>query len=360
MQAVLASHRFNPGHLSHLLANARLLGDAGFAVLMRWHPRFSAMAEASSHAAVTLSQVLALKAGDVYVLWFPSLGGLRDLLLLRLAGRPVHVVYVFHEPFTSYRSYRSGGFSRVKAAKVYLIHLISAAIVHLSNTVILPSHNALAAFEQRYAASKASSMVLPLMFDDESAGSMPQRSGRRFVSYIGTIAEDHAFDRFVDFAQSALSQGRPDSPSFQIATRSRLDDATRLRLAPFIASGRLKVQEGRPLTNDEINAAFGSSLVVWNAYKRSMQSGVLPKAYMFGTPVLVSEHNTSEFFEPGRHGMLVSGCCAPYELETAVAAIEQDFDRISAACREAFLTHFHYRASASAFMAALHREHPHP
>jgi glycosyltransferase involved in cell wall biosynthesis len=360
MQAVLASHRFNPGHLSHLLANARLLGEGGFAVLMRWHPRFSAMAEASSHATVTLAQVLALKEGDVYVLWFPSLGGLLDLLLLRLAGRRVHVVYVFHEPFTSYRSYRNGGFSRVKATKVYLIHLISAAIVRLSNTVILPSHNALAAFEHRYAARKASSIVLPLMFDDESTGNVPPRTDRRFVSYIGTIAEDHAFDRFVDFAQTALSQGRPDGLCFQIATRSLLDDDTRTRLAPFIASGRMKVQEGRPLTNDEINAAFCTSLVVWNAYKRSMQSGVLPKAYMFGTPVLVSEHNTSEFFEPGRHGMLVSGCCEPHELESAVAAIRQNFDRISAACREAFLTHFHYRASAPAFMAALHKQRPHP
>jgi hypothetical protein len=37
-----------------------------------------------------------------------------------------------------------------------------------------------------------------------------------------------------------------------------------------------------------------------------MQSGVLPKAYMFGTPVLVSTSNQSEYFEDGVHGVCIS------------------------------------------------------
>ena len=50
---------------------------------------------------------------------------------------------------------------------------------------------------------------------------------------------------------------------------------------------RLKLVVGKPMSNLEINNYFNKSLVVWNAYRRSMQSGVLPKAYMFGTPVII-------------------------------------------------------------------------
>ena len=191
--------------------------------------------------------------------------------------------------------------------------------------------------------------------DDEAVTGMPRRAERRFISYIGTIAEDHAFDRFVEFAEKALQRNLVGGLSFQLVTRSVPDTDTTRRLAPWVACGRMHIQSGRPLSNDEINAAFASSVVVWNAYSRSMQSGVLPKAYMFGTPVLVSEANTSEFFEDGRHGASVSTRYDVVELATAVKTIAANFERLSAACRVAFLKHFHYRANAANFLAALHK-----
>ena len=354
MRAIVASHRFNPGHLSHLLANARMLGDAGYAVAFRWHRRFATMLSANdTPVPEALAGVLQMSRGDVYVLWFPSLVGFLDILLLRVLLRPVRVVYVFHEPYTSYRSYRTSGFSRLKTFKVYLIHLISSATVWFSDAVILPSKNALEAFTLRYGETGKSIQVVPLMFDDEAAVDVPALAERRFISYIGTVAEDHAFDRFVDFAEQAVKAGLVGGLRFLLATRSVLDAETERRLAPFVASGQMQIQSGRPLSNAEINAAFASSAVVWNAYRRSMQSGVLPKAYMFGTPVLVSDANTSEFFENGQHGVQVSTSYDPAELAAAVATITGDFERFSAACREAFFQHFHYRAHSASFLASL-------
>lgn len=356
MRAVIASHRFNPGHLSHLLANARLLREAGFAVSFRWHPRFGTMLNHGQQVPTeSMVSVLRGSSRSLYVLWFPSIVGLLDILLLRLLFRPVQVIYVLHEPYTSYASYRASGFPRLKAAKVYLIHLISAAVVRLSDAIILPSNNALGAFKQRYAGCATATQVVPLMFDDEAAVGLKTLDQRQFISYIGTVAEDHAFDRFVDFAEQALTRGLVGDQRFLIATRSQLDDDTARRLAPFVAAGQMEIQSGRPLSNEEINAAFSKSTVVWNAYKRSMQSGVLPKSYMFGTPVLVSETNTSEFFDNGRHGVLVSARYDTAELSAAVQAINADFNRYSANCRAAFLQHFHYRANSAGFLAALRR-----
>jgi len=356
MHAVIASLRFNPSHLSHLMAVARLLHATGYTLGFRWHANFVGMAGGSIDTTpLTRAQLLRFGPGSVYVLWAPSLAGFLDTLVLRLLRRPVHVLYVFHEPFTAYDSYRASGFSRLKAFKVYLIHIVSKATVAMSDAVVLPSQNALAAFKRRYNGAGKSVQVVPLMFDDEAANGVPTQTERHFVSYIGTVAEDHAFDRFVEFAEQAIQQRLLPGLRFQLATRSVLAVQTTQRLAPFVAAGLMQIQSGRPLTTDEINAAYGNSLVVWNAYKRSMQSGVLPKAYMFGTPVLVSEANPSEFFEPGKHGVQVSSRYDSQELCAAVNSVIANFEQYSAACRASFLEHFHYRANAARFLAALHR-----
>jgi glycosyltransferase involved in cell wall biosynthesis len=125
------------------------------------------------------------------------------------------------------------------------------------------------------------------------------------------------------------------------------------RLAPHATTGRLTIKSGRPLSNSEMNAAYGSSLVIWNAYKRSMQSGVLPKAYMFGTPILISAANRSEFFVDGEHGAEVSTRFETRELADAVLRIAKDFEHYSRACRAAFLRHFDYRANAPTFLEAI-------
>ncbi len=354
MQAILASLRYHPGHLSHLLANGRLLSEVGYEVTYRLHPEFQTLFQrADAPKESGFADIVLERHKCLYILWFPSLAGLLDILWMRLLRRPAWVIYVFHEPFVTYRSYRAAGFSRVKASKVYLIHLISSATVSLSNAVIVPSSNAFTAYKSRYSDSGKSIQVVPLMFEDEALTGVPGRAGRRFISYIGTVAEDHAFDRFIDFAEQAIQRQLVGSLHFQLVTRSVLDADLTLRLAPLVASGQMRVQSGRPLSNVEINSAFAGSLVVWNAYTRSMQSGVLPKAYMFGTPVLVSEANTSEFFEDGRHGASVSTRYDVVELATAVGTIAANFERISEACREAFLKHFHYRANAANFLAAL-------
>ena len=55
------------------------------------------------------------------------------------------------------------------------------------------------------------------------------------------------------------------------------------------------MQDGRPMTDNEINMAYASSIAVWNAYNRTTQSGVMSKAFMFGTPAIVLKKNVSEF-----------------------------------------------------------------
>jgi glycosyltransferase involved in cell wall biosynthesis len=118
----------------------------------------------------------------------------------------------------------------------------------------------------------------------------------------------------------------------------------------MVASGKLVVRAGRALTNAEINKYYAKSTVVWNAYKRSMQSGVLAKAYMFGTPVVVSILNKSEYFLDRENGVLVSGKYDFTEIQDAIGDIILRFEEYSSQCRRRFLDVFYYKAQSTAFM----------
>jgi hypothetical protein len=81
-----------------------------------------------------------------------------------------------------------------------------------------------------------------------------------------------------------------------------------------------------------------------------MQSGVLPKAYMFGTPVLMSTSNKSEYFEEGVHGALISDQYSRAEFEDAILKMQLKWPALSDNCRAFFLQNFDYRALSSTFM----------
>jgi hypothetical protein len=137
---------------------------------------------------------------------------------------------------------------------------------------------------------------------------------------------------------------------FLIATRSNVPEQYRAVIEECVSTGRLVLQSGSPMSNEQINRFYAQSFVVWNAYRRSMQSGVLPKAYMFCTPVLVSTSNQSEYFQDGVHGILISNRYTMQEFQQAIARLQTEWSVISQNCRNCYLNNFDYRALSSTFM----------
>jgi hypothetical protein len=348
MKAILASKRFNPGHISHMEANCKLLEGHGFDVRFNVDKRFLSFPGCGMQGKVSsFSECITLRPGDLFIAWYASVSVIFDLLLVRLFSGAT-TVYIYHEPYTSFSSYRAAGFSWLKTLRVTAISLVSRVICALSDKIILPSERAFEAMRaarlqpRRYA-------KINLMFADESE---PKTQGlaREFVSYIGTIAEDHAFDEFVHLMQACIADQALLPLRFLIATRSLVPERHRAAIDQCVASGRLVLQSGSPMTNGQINHFYASSFVVWNAYRRSMQSGVLPKAYMFGTPVLVSTRNASEYFQDGVHGILISDQYALHEFRRAIARLQIDWTSVSQNCRNYYLQNFDYHALSSTFM----------
>jgi glycosyltransferase involved in cell wall biosynthesis len=348
MKAILASKRFNPGHISHMEANSKLLEAHGFDVRFSVNERFLSFPDCAMRGRESgLSNWMALRKGDLFIVWYASVSVIFNLLFVRLFTQAM-TVYVYHEPYTSFSSYRAGGFTWLKSVRVTAISMVSRLICALSDKIILPSTRAFQAIPaarlqpRRYA-------KINLMFADEN-GPETQGLARDFVSYIGTIAEDHAFDEFVRLMQTCIADQALSPLRFLIATRSQMPEKHRAAIDQCMTSGRLELQFGSPMTNSEINRFYAQSFVVWNAYRRSMQSGVLPKAYMFGTPVLVSTSNQSEYFADGVHGALISDQYTMQEFQQAIARLQTEWPAVSQNCRAHYLQNFDYRALSSTFM----------
>jgi len=347
--AIIVSRNFNPGHYSHLVANYKLFSENDIDVYMYHHPRFNKMSVIEHSRIINrLADLKALEKVDLAVFWFPSVKNIIDILLLKILYR-TRVVYVFHEPFESLKSYYDAGFSTLKTFRIVLISLINYILVLLSSKIILTSSKAYETFEAKYSHTHKPFRLTPLMFDDEVV-QLNTRLQRSFISYIGTIAEDHAFNEFVKFAVCAIVKKWYPGYKFLIATRSTLPPYERSLLLSHIESGAVVINESNPMSNEEINNFYNSSVVVWNSYKRSMQSGVLPKAYMFGTPLIVSLNNVSEYFYNHQTGVLVGNDYLAGDLKNAVDEILKNFDEYSGYCRNKFLQVFYYKKHATEFV----------
>lgn len=340
MKAILVSHRFNPGHLSHIEANAAMLQEEGYEIEFRLNKLFNAHIQNNNkNSRNHFFQCHNATNNDLFIVWFPSVRAMAEVLYLRLFSN-IKVIYIYHEPFTSISSYLSSGFGIIKTTKIVVVSLISKITSALSHKIILPSCNAFNAIPQANRQPKRFAQI-NLMFLDEAKVINPKQV-RQYISYIGTIAEDHAFDEFINLAYKTIKMSDLLPYQFLIATRSDIPTHLRTKVDYCLNNGRMLVQAGTPLTNAEINNFYSTSLVVWNAYRRSMQSGVLPKAYMFGTPVLVTQNNKSEFFSDKIHGIMISNSYSHTEFLNAITNIESNWDSLSYNCRASFIEFFYY------------------
>jgi hypothetical protein len=346
--AIISSERFHPGHISHIEANSRLLERYGFDVRFSVHKLFLSFPGNSFKSQMASSyDYLQLRSSDLYIVWFPSIKALYNMLLVRLLSSAT-VVFVYHEPFTSWASYREAGFSWIKVLKILVVSKVNSLMCALSHKVILPSSHAYHALPAA-SGNPARFAKINLLYSDEARHDQINQP-RWFISYIGTIAEDHAFEEFVRLIHASITSKVLLPYKFLIATRSAIPPHLSSLIDSCVHTGRLHVHSGTPMSNIEINHFYSQSFVIWNAYRRSMQSGVLPKAYMFSTPVLVSTSNESEYFEDGTHGILISNRCSLVEFQHAIIRLRDSWSEISRNCRSFYLQNFDHRALGSTFI----------
>ena len=84
-----------------------------------------------------------------------------------------------------------------------------------------------------------------------------------------------------------------------------------------------------------------------------MQSGILPKAYMFGAAVIVLSRNANEFIDNHQTGVLINDNKDVNEIRKAVKEIIEQKDLYFENCRSKFLECFCYKNKISQFLSLL-------
>jgi len=352
MNAIIVSLNFNPGHFSHLIANYKLFKDCGFSPCLFVNKSFNRMDEKNEFNKInTLSELKKLKTIDIAVFWFPSLRNIIEILRLRILFKS-KIIYIYHEPFDAIFDYYKSGFRFKKILKICLIHVVNIQVILLSHRIVLPSEASFSLYQKKYTYLNNNYSLIPLLFDDEADPLLKEYS-KKFISYIGTIAADHAFDRFVDFVDSAIKNDWFPEYHYLVAVSGIIPIREKKILEPHIKSGKISISEDHPMTNTEINNYFRASILVWNAYNRSMQSGILPKAYMFGAAVIVLFRNANEFISDHRTGVLINNNRDVVEIRKAVEEIIEKKEFYFDNCRKMFLECFYYKNKMGHFLSLL-------
>lgn len=333
MKALIISLNFHPGHVSHMMASYKQCEELGFTSTYFVDPGFENYLPHNSR--LLLNDRHSCPITDLAIFLFPSQKNLP--LIWKMKRKGVKVVYIFHEPLSPMSDYRKAGFSYKYLARLWVINRISQLTVKWSNLILLPSRKAVDFYEKNPLYKNRNYHYLPLMYDDEKLERhdfMP----RTYFSYIGTVAADHSFDEFLNFVEWAIKENKMPELRFLIATKSSFTVPDILK-----DSQRITIQQGRPLTDEEINAYYASTIVVWNAYARTTQSGVLAKSFMFGTPALVLRKNCNEFAHDGMEIKAIEDNTNKDEIAAAIVEVKKNFMVYSSNCRKRFLESFYYR-----------------
>jgi hypothetical protein len=353
MKALIISLNFNPGHFSHLVANYKLLEDLGFTSYLYIHPQFNQMDEENEFRKINypagLSQIQSIR---VVIFWFPSLKNIKEAIRFKYKYKS-QIIYIYHEPFDSFKNYYNSGFSIKKIVKIWLINIVNILMLFLANNIILSSNRAYSLYNKKYKWINKKFSLLPLMFDDETNGCIESIEEKKYISYIGTVAADHAFINFVNFVETCLTKKWFPGQTFLIATSSVIPEYEKSLIASYLATGRIIISEGAAMSNKQINKYYSDSIVVWNAYNRSMQSGVLPKAYMFGAAVVVQSKMVNEFVDNNRTGVSITDNENVEEIKNAIEEIISRESLYIKNCRQKFLDVFYYKGKLTEFSTIL-------
>lgn len=332
MKAAIISLNFHPGHISHAIASYKQCKELGYETCLYMNPQFKSYIKDDLRFIGSDNPCPEI---DLAIFMFPSQKNLG--LIFNLKRKHTRIVYIFHEPIESFKEYKESGYTSTKLILERIKHWVSAFTVRLVDVVLLPSNKAVRYYGSNKIYKNRNYHYFPLMYDDEREKRQTMMP-RLYFGYIGTVASDHSFDEYLKFVEWAITNNRLEGISFLVGTKSEFEVPEALA-----KSSRVTIKKGTPMTDEEINAYYASTIVVWNAYARTTQSGVLAKSFMFGTPALVMRKNLNEFTHDCENVVAIDDNTNFGEIEAAVKKIHENFEAFSAASRKEFEKSFYYR-----------------
>ena len=352
-KALIISLRFNPGFIQTLIAYAKALAELGIRATFLVDPAYSKFPELANTAEILEFRRLPLAGSWTHAIFVnPALDNSGLAVELKRGG--ARILYVYHEPWHMSLSYvRNEG--AVGSLRAFAAHRATVSVLRLADQILVPSNTALDLYRKSDARHNPRATYFPLIFDDEATLSLSELvSEKQYFSFIGKPCRSHAFDQFVCTMRRVFEVGM--DVRFLIASQFAV--SVSLLRDPVIRkhADQIEIRCGRPLGSEEMNRCYAESFCIWNLYRRSTQSGVLPKAFMFGTPVIASTVGSfPEFVEDRVNGRFVEAGDQDATI-AAVKDIQQNIGTYAMNCRKSFHQMFYFRARLSELAGMLREE----
>jgi glycosyltransferase involved in cell wall biosynthesis len=338
----IVSLKFNPGHLSLMRGYYFLIRAIGADPELVLTKKYSVFSESMMGLNVVyledkLKENINKLFYDVFLIYNPSIYNIKYISYLKKLNSKL--IYLYHEPLDSFNNYLKEGIRQM--IKGVVANIVSKLTLSKVDLVIVPSKYAYELYKKQDIKINKNVIIIPLIFDDEKIGLLDINK-KIYFSFIGNAVKAHGFDIFLELIKYIYKIGY--DIKFQISTRNDLTKIIKKEkiIDEMVKSGYLKIMHGRPLSNEEINNAYDESFCVWNVYRRSTQSAVLPKAFMFGAPVISSYIGSfSEFVTNGYNGYFLHKYNES-EVLFLISKILSNLNELSENARKSFFKYFYW------------------
>lgn len=347
---LIVSQKFNLGHVAGLMGWYSMFSKSGFAPRFYLDQNYKGVIDSTIYD--TVESIEQFMDFDVVLIFNISL---KDSTLVRKLKKEhprTKVLFLYHEPWRGIK-HELERFKRDTKNFAKQVGRVCAAryVVKNADLVICPSEQAREFYIGHEALLNAHYCVFPLVFLDACGGNCSLT--KEYFSFIATAAKDKAIDKYFEFVKYAADE--EPAMKFQVATSTDVSEYIDSDIQALIDAQRMIIRHKEGMSEAEINMAYDASCCTWLAYRSSTQSGVLPKAFMWGSPCVATPVGIFSELINGENGILVDSCEAFPDILAAYRLIMATPDSFYNAARNTFEKYYAPAERSAEFISILNR-----
>lgn len=335
------SNKFSPAHFSHLVAFYKSFKELNYNCVLVIDKEYKKFLDSYNDIIDYKfnSELTEADKADVIIIYNISTIDNKYINLVKKENGKVFVI--IHEPWNGAKKTIRNYLARREPLKETIKsfarkHYLNKMLKNKAR-VIVCSNNALNV-HSKYCKKNINANVFPLIFEDENKSKI-NINDKKYFSFIGSATPAHGFNEYIQFAKN----NQNEDILFQIATSSHIKDYLMDEdIQNMIKNNKLVVKEGKYMSNEEINEAYMNSIATWMVYKRSTQSGVICKSWMFGTPVICSLVGSFDEYVDGENGVILE-TTSNQEILKQYFEIKSKLTVMSESSRNSFDKYFNYK-----------------
>lgn len=215
----------------------------------------------------------------------------------KIFHKKIQIVTCLHEPYVPKEERKQ--FGTVRAIYISFILFLQKISISISDRIVTFSPHSTELFKKHFPSHRHKLIQSNLLIENPPTSKTNQP--RKYFSMIGTVNKNKAVGDLIKAVNFLVENGGYDL-KFKIVTGSNVEEYTK-ELKPGWEK-YFEVRSNSFLTDEEINEAIRASYGVVILHTTASQSGVMPLASSFSTPILCRKITAFEQFQKDEENLL--------------------------------------------------------